>query len=49
VKSAGARALVVPTDVARYAEVEALMARAVEAFGGLDIVVNNAGVAKVAA
>jgi NAD(P)-dependent dehydrogenase (short-subunit alcohol dehydrogenase family) len=40
-------ALVVPTDVTRYAEVEALMERAVRELGGLDIVVNNAGIARV--
>ena len=48
VQRAGRRALVAPTDVARYAEVEALMGRAVRELGRLDIVVNNAGVAKVA-
>ncbi len=37
-------ALVVPTDVADRAAVDALVARAVEAYGGIDIVVNNAGV-----
>ena len=48
VARAGRRALVVPTDVARYEEVEALMTRARSELGRLDIVVNNAGVAKVA-
>jgi 2-deoxy-D-gluconate 3-dehydrogenase len=48
VERAGRRALVAPTDVASYAEVEALMGRAVRELGRLDIVVNNAGVAKVA-
>ena len=48
VEGAGARTLVVPTDVASYAEVEALMARTIAALGRLDIVVNNAGVARVA-
>lgn len=43
----GRRALVAPTDVAVYAEVEALMARAVREFGRLDVVVNNSGVARV--
>lgn len=47
VEAAGRRALVVPTDVARYAEVEALMARTVAELGRLDIVVNNSGVARV--
>lgn len=44
---AGSRTLVVPTDVTKYAEVEALMQRTVAAFGRLDIVVNNSGVARV--
>ncbi len=48
VREHGRRALVVPTDVASYAEVEALMQRTVRELGRLDIVVNNAGVAKVA-
>jgi NAD(P)-dependent dehydrogenase (short-subunit alcohol dehydrogenase family) len=43
----GGRAVVVPTDVSRYADVEALMERAVRELGGLDIVVNNAGIARV--
>ena len=42
----GVRALVAPTDVARYEEVEVLMSRAVETLGGLDILVNNSGIAK---
>ena len=42
----GVRALVVPTDVRRYDEVDALMTRAVETLGGLDVVVNNSGIAK---
>jgi len=37
------RALAVPTDVADGAQVERLVQRTVERFGGLDIVVNNAG------
>jgi short-subunit dehydrogenase len=37
-------ALVVPTDVTDRAAVEALVARAVAEFGGVDIVINNAGV-----
>lgn len=48
VERCGRRALVVPTDVASYAEVETLMGRAVRELGRLDIVVNNAGAARVA-
>jgi short-subunit dehydrogenase len=40
----GGRALVVPTDVADEAAVEALARRAVERFGRFDVWVNNAGV-----
>jgi len=43
----GRRALVVPTDVSVYAQVEALVARTIDALGGLHIVVNNSGIARV--
>jgi 2-deoxy-D-gluconate 3-dehydrogenase len=46
VDAAGARAVVIPTDVARYPDVEALMRGAVDALGGLDVVVNNSGIAR---
>jgi 2-deoxy-D-gluconate 3-dehydrogenase len=46
VEATGARALVVPTDVSRYPAVEALMSATVDAFGRVDIVVNNSGVAR---
>ena len=42
----GVRALVVPTDVSRYDEVDALVARTVAALGGLDVLVNNSGIAR---
>ncbi|HVG54744.1 MAG TPA: SDR family oxidoreductase [Vicinamibacterales bacterium] len=38
------RVLAVQADVRKYADVEALMAAAVSKFGGLDILINNAGV-----
>src|SRR5262249_19912739 len=41
--AAGARALVVPTDVGDPASVKALFARTKEAFGRLDLLFNNAG------
>lgn len=44
VEAAGGRALVVPGDVRDEAHAAAAVARAVEAFGGLTILVNNAGV-----
>jgi NADP-dependent 3-hydroxy acid dehydrogenase YdfG len=39
----GEAALAVPCDVSRYAEVEAAVAAAREAFGPVDILINNAG------
>jgi meso-butanediol dehydrogenase/(S,S)-butanediol dehydrogenase/diacetyl reductase len=39
------RTLVKPADVAKYRQVEALVAAAVKRFGGIDVMVNNAGVA----
>lgn len=42
------RALPSATDVAVYSQVERLMAHAVSALGRLDVVVNNAGIARVA-
>ena len=44
VENVGGRALFVQTDVASEKDVERLVAAAVEEFGGLDIVVNNAGI-----
>ena len=41
---AGARALVVPTDVSDPQSVRALFARTQEAFGRLDVLFNNAGI-----
>src|SRR5207244_7334905 len=43
VQAAGRRALVVPTDVAVYAEDEALMAHAVRRLGRLDLALNHPG------
>ncbi|HMY73605.1 MAG TPA: SDR family NAD(P)-dependent oxidoreductase, partial [Blastocatellia bacterium] len=39
------QALAVPTDVADQSQVEALIAKTVERFGRVDVLVNNAGVA----
>jgi NAD(P)-dependent dehydrogenase (short-subunit alcohol dehydrogenase family) len=47
VVGAGGRAVVVPTDVARYDAVETLMKTTTSVFGRLDIVVNNSGIARV--
>ncbi|HUO63459.1 MAG TPA: glucose 1-dehydrogenase [Terriglobales bacterium] len=43
----GRRAVVLPTDVTVYAQVEALVERTAAALGRLDIVVNNSGIATV--
>ena len=40
----GNSALAVPCDVSRYWEVEAAITAGVEAFGGLDVLINNAGI-----
>lgn len=42
-EAAGATVLAVPTDVTRQEQVEHLIARAVERFGRIDVLVNNAG------
>jgi len=47
IKKLGRRALVVPTDVTVYSQVEALVERAAQTLGRLDIVVNNSGIAAV--
>ena len=39
----GGEALVVPTDVSEESDCEALVEETVEAFGGIDVLVNNAG------
>jgi short-subunit dehydrogenase len=43
-RALGAEVLAVPTDVAEEQACRALIARAVERFGGLDVLVNNAGI-----
>jgi NAD(P)-dependent dehydrogenase (short-subunit alcohol dehydrogenase family) len=40
----GENALAVHADVTQWTDVQALMSAAVEAFGGLDVLVNNAGI-----
>lgn len=44
IEAAGSEALVVPTDVSESEEVEAMISETVEELGGLDVLVNNAGV-----
>lgn len=43
IRATGARALALPTDVMREDQLEALVKAALDTFGRLDIVVNNAG------
>jgi NAD(P)-dependent dehydrogenase (short-subunit alcohol dehydrogenase family) len=43
IEESGGKALGVRADVSRQAGAEALLSRAVEAFGGLDVLINNAG------
>lgn len=47
VESLGRRCVAVPTDVAEAADCEALVAAAREQLGDVDVLVNNAGVARV--
>ncbi|MFA9502077.1 SDR family oxidoreductase [Natrinema sp. H-ect1] len=42
----GVEALAVPTDVREESAVDALLAAAVDRFGGIDVLVNNAGLAR---
>lgn len=44
IEAAGGKALAVPTDVTREAEVLAHFRRTLEAFGRVDVLVNNAGI-----
>jgi len=44
IEATGSEALVVPTDVSDDAEVEAMISTTVDELGGLDVLVNNAGV-----
>lgn len=43
IRQKGGQALAVTCDVAQYADVEALVAKAREGFGGVDVLINNAG------
>lgn len=44
VESHGVESLAIPTDVTEDSDIEALFERTADTFGGIDIVVNNAGV-----
>ncbi|MHB1354426.1 MAG: SDR family oxidoreductase [Anaerolineae bacterium] len=47
-RALGGQALTVPTDVTLESECASLVTRAVEAFGAVDMLINNAGIAQVA-
>jgi 3-oxoacyl-[acyl-carrier protein] reductase len=44
IEGKGGEAVVVPTDVAFEPQIQALVAKAVEKFGGIDFLINNAGI-----
>jgi len=46
IRSAGSQAIAVHADVSSEADVQAMFARAVEIFGAVDILINNAGLQK---
>jgi NADP-dependent 3-hydroxy acid dehydrogenase YdfG len=48
IQNNGGKALAVTVDVAKQAEVEALVQKAVDAYGKIDVLVNNAGVMPIA-
>lgn len=48
VKAAGGTAQAIPVDVTRLAEVKALVAKALEAHGAVDVMINNAGIMPLA-
>ncbi|HQN54501.1 MAG TPA: SDR family NAD(P)-dependent oxidoreductase [Novosphingobium sp.] len=48
VRAAGGQAQAVAVDVRQLAEVKALVARAVDAFGRIDVMINNAGIMPLA-
>jgi NAD(P)-dependent dehydrogenase (short-subunit alcohol dehydrogenase family) len=48
INSAGGAALALPTDVSDEAQIETLVAQTVRAFGGMDLLVNNAGLFHIA-
>jgi NADP-dependent 3-hydroxy acid dehydrogenase YdfG len=48
IQSEGGKALAVTVDVAKQADVEALVQKAIDAYGKIDVLINNAGVMPIA-
>jgi NAD(P)-dependent dehydrogenase (short-subunit alcohol dehydrogenase family) len=44
IRAAGGEAIFVPTDVSQESQIEAMVQKTIEIFGGLDYAFNNAGV-----
>ncbi|HEU4785731.1 MAG TPA: SDR family NAD(P)-dependent oxidoreductase, partial [Ktedonobacterales bacterium] len=44
IRQSGGEAIAIPTDVTDTAQIDALVARAIEAYGQIDMLVNNAGI-----
>ncbi|WP_422659777.1 SDR family NAD(P)-dependent oxidoreductase [Paenibacillus sp. EC2-1] len=47
IKAAGGEAIFVKTDVSKYEEVEALVETAVQTYGRIDVMFNNAGIGRI--
>lgn len=47
IRQSGGEAIAIPTDVTDPAQIEALVARAIEAYGRIDVLVNNAGIGSI--
>ena len=48
IQAAGGKALFVTADVTRQAEVDRLVQKAVDTYGGIDVLINNAGIMPIA-
>src|SRR6202051_528554 len=48
ISATGGKAIGLATDVTKRAEVEALIKRAIDGFGGVDVLINKAGIMPIA-